>query len=292
MADDDQDGPWVTDWDEIDGIVDEEEWDDVPDRPRRVAPLAADRYDGGGDGGDGDGGGYDDYDDDDGRRRRGVLVGLLALVLVLGGIVAAALLVSADDDGDVDTIATSTSRPRPSTTTTKVTPTSIGPLPGQTSTTAVGGGSSTTVKSTTSTTKAAVTTSTTEASDDPVCTRGSTANPGANDPMEVAFCVDDPSPKVGQIVTVNGTAVDRNAEVESQCIKVSWEGEPFTGCAVLPTPDPEVINQSYTFKHAFTKPGTYTIHVGAISNPANPPSNTPDPRQSFAEATVKITVHA
>jgi hypothetical protein len=285
MADDDQDGPWVTDWDEIDGIVDEEEWDDVPDRPRRVAPLAADLYDDGGDGGGGDGGGYDDYDDDDGRRRRGVLVGLLALVLVLGGIVAAALLVSADDDGDVDTIATSTSRPRPSTTTTKVTPTSIGPLPGQTSTTAVGGGPSTTVKPATSTTKPAVTTSTTEASDDPVCTRGSTANPGANDPMEVAFCVDDPSPKVGQIVTVNGTAVDRNAEVESQCINVSWEGEPFAGCTVFATPDPEVINQSYTFKHAFTKPGTYTIHVGAISNP-------PEGRQSFAEATVKITVHA
>jgi hypothetical protein len=283
MADDDQDGPWVTDWDEIDGIVDEEEWEDVPDRPRRVAPLAADLYDDGGDGGGDDGGGYDDYDDDDDRRRRGVLVALLALVLVLGGIVAAALLVNADDDGDVDTIATSTSRPRPSTTTTKGTPTSIGALPGQTSTTAAGGGTSTTVRSTTST-KPAVTTST-EASDDPMCTRGSTANPGANDPMEVAFCVDDPSPKVGQIVTVNGTAIDRNAEVESQCINVSWEGEPFTGCAVFAKPDPEVINQSYTFKHAFTKPGTYTIHVGAISNP-------PEGRQSFAEATVKITVRA
>ena len=77
MADDDQDGPWVTDWDEIDGIVDEEEWDDVPDRPRRAAPLAADRVDDGG-GGDGGDGGYDDYDDDDGRRRRGVVLALLA----------------------------------------------------------------------------------------------------------------------------------------------------------------------------------------------------------------------
>ncbi len=285
MADDDQDGPWVTDWEEIDGIVDEEEWDDAPDRPRRAAPLAADRVDAGGGGGAGGDGGYDDYDDDDGRRR-GVLVALLALVLVLGGIVAAALLVSADDDGDVDTIATSTSRPRPSTTTTKVTPTSIGALPGQTSTTAVGGGTSTTAKPATSTTKPAVTTSTTEASDDPLCTRASTKDPGANDPMEVAFCVDDPSPKVGQTVTVNGTAVDRNAEVESQCINVSWEGEPFAGCTVFEKPDPEVINQSYTFKHVFTKPGKYTIHVGAISNP---PAGS---RQSFAEATVKITVHA
>ena len=44
-----------------------------------------------------------------------------------------------------------------------------------------------------------------------------------------------------------------------------------------------VVNRDFAFEHVYSKPGTYTIHVGALSD---------DPRSSNADATLRITVHA
>lgn len=303
MADDDMDGPWVTDWDEIDGVVDEDddvledeylgedfedEYIDEPvTRPARTVPLAAAPAVGGV-GGDGYGDGYDDgYEDEgDGRRRRALLVVAGALLFVLVGAALAAILVNQDDDG-VETNAASSSSS--STSTTRVTPSSLGGLPGQqpapgaSSSVPSGSSSTSTSKATTSTTKAATTT-TTEAPDGPACSpTGSTPPSGGNLPMKVAFCIDDPTPKVGQSVTVSGTAEDLDGGVTLDCVKISWEGEEFGECFPPQAEPAESFNESYSFRHTFARPGTYTIHVGAQSG---------KPEGSFAETTLRITVHA
>jgi hypothetical protein len=214
------------------------------------------------------------------------------LLLLIGAGVALALVLSSDgDDGgqsasDVDTESSSTTQTTfdlglpgdvGSSTSTS---TSLG-----TATTAAGGqggvgGSSTTsstVKPSTSTTKP-------EDTNDPACSaRGTGAATADNQPMQVSFCLDDGSPKAGQAVKVSGTAVDPDAQIEPECIKVSWEGEQFGECTPLTVSESPVINRDFSFSHTFTKPGTYTIHVGAISDA---------PHGSFAEATLKITVHA
>jgi hypothetical protein len=88
---------------------------------------------------------------------------------------------------------------------------------------------------------------------------------------------------VGQVVTLSGTAEDLDGGTSLDCIRFSWEGEQFGEC-IPPQADPPVSNnESYTKTHTFTKPGTYTIHVGALSG---------KPKGSFAETTLKVTVHA
>jgi hypothetical protein len=101
--------------------------------------------------------------------------------------------------------------------------------------------------------------------------------------MKVAFCVDDPTPKVGQVVKLSGTAEDLDGGVTLDCVRFSFEGEQFGECVPPEADPPASINESYTRTHTFTKPGTYTIHVGALSG---------KPKGSFAEAILKITVHA
>jgi hypothetical protein len=89
---------------------------------------------------------------------------------------------------------------------------------------------------------------------------------------------------VGQEIKVIGTAVDKDAQIEPECIKVSWEGEGLGSCPDLTVAGPDlVINRDFTFTHTFAKPGTYTIHVAASSD---------QPKSSLADATYKITVHA
>jgi hypothetical protein len=256
---------------------DEGEYDEPAGEPQdpRTVPLAAERYD--------DDPDYDDadYDDDRPQRRAALLVVLAALVFVLAGVaVAAALVSSNDDDGDSNASVTSSS-----TSTTRSTAPSISGLPGQGSSSSSSSTSTTKVgTSSTSSSTSSSTTSTTEAADGPACSPTASSPAAAdNKPMKVAFCLDDPTPKVGQVVTLSGTAEDLDGGTSLDCIKFSWEGEQFGEC-VPPQEDPPLsINESYTQKHTFTKAGTYTIHVGARSG---------KPKDSFAEATLKITVHA
>lgn len=306
MPEDDDPDRWVTDWDEIDGepfdddellddeLLDEELIDDElfedeyleePEvRPTRLVPLAAARHQPR----DADDRAYDvdddDYDDAVSRRARALLVVACAVVFVLVGVALAAVLIGQDDDLETDAAASSSSS------TTRATPSSLGALPGQqpapgvSSTIASGSSSTSSTKATTSTTKAATTTST-EPPDGPACSpTGTTRSPEpGNLPMKVAFCVDDPTPKVGQSVTLSGTAEDLDGGVTVDCVKVSWEGEEFGECYPSQSDPPASYNESYTFKHTFTTPGSYSIHVGAQSG---------EPNGSFAEAILKITVHA
>jgi hypothetical protein len=153
-----------------------------------------------------------------------------------------------------------------------------------TATTSAGGGAggssttSTTARSTASTTRPD------EDTNDPACSpRGTGAAAEGNQAMRISFCIDDGNPKVGQQVRVSGTAVDPDAQIEPDCIKASWEGEQFGECVPGTVTENPVINREFSFTHTYTKPGTYTIHVGAISDA---------PKSSFAETTLKITVHA
>lgn len=289
-----RDDEWGEDW-----VREDEEWHDPrEDEPTRVGDEYEDEpYDEPDDGPydapdgepyDADGG----YEDEPDPRRRGLLVAMLAILVLVVGVALAALLVRSGDDSDSDVTADRSS----TTTSLRTTLTSLGQLPGaatssSTSTSvdpdgpATGGGLG---SSTTATTKKPATTTTTtdvDVTNDPDCVEGVTGTSLAdNQPMRVSFCVDDQAPKVGQEIKVIGTAVDKDAQIEPECIKVSWEGEGLGSCPDLRVAGPDlVINRDFTFTHAFTKPGTYTIHVAASSD---------QPKSSLADATYKITVHA
>ncbi len=263
--------------------LEDEPYDDEPydDGPIGGPPAGAPPYDDGDDG----------YEDEPDPRRRGLLVATIAVLVLVVGIAVAALLVKAGDDSDSDVTADRSS----TTTTVRTTLTSLGQLPGaatssSTSTPADPNGPATggSLGSSTSTTKRPATTTTTtdpEITNDPACVEGKPQGGDAsNQPMRISFCVDDQAPKVGQPVQVIGTAVDKDAQIEPECIKVSWEGEELGTCPDLTVPGPDlVINRDFTFTHTFTAPGTYTIRVAASSDA---------PKSSAANTTYKITVHA
>lgn len=248
-----------------------------------------------------DGGDHDPYDhpddyDDGGPTRSGRTWAIAAaLVLVLGLGVAAAVALSSDDDGgesasELESVSSTTSTTR-----------SLG-TPGQptSSTTAVSSSTTPTVAgegaggaSSTSTTKKAATTTTStvpDAPEEPGCSgRGTGTATSGNQAAQISFCASDASPKVGQLLKVYGSAVDPDAEIQSGCIAVSWDGEtPTPSCSPrtgVPPTAPTNINESFTFTHTYTTPGPHTIRVAVVSDPGTSKSST-------AEVSFTVTVHA
>jgi hypothetical protein len=240
---------------------------------------------------------YDDDEDDRDRyeeeriRSSRLWVVAAGLLLLIGAGVALALVLSSDDDGgesaaDVDTAASSTT----SSTLSLALPGDVGSSTstslGGTSTSAVGGAGG--AGSTTSTMKKPTSTTSTvppEDTNDPACSQaGVTPNAtSSNKPARISFCVDDASPKVGQAITINGTAVDEDSQIEPGCIVVFYDSDPPPTCTPGASPPEPVINREFSATHAFTTPGPHTIHVSVASD---------TPNQSLATTLLKVTVHA
>ena len=123
--------------------------------------------------------------------------------------------------------------------------------------------------------------------------------PDSNQPLTLQICVDDISPKVGQLVRLTVIADDPDAVVlDGNCdIFVWWIGpNPGTLCrdAVAirnpppPPPAKEHGHQQKTYTHSYTKAQTYLLEVDVASGPG---SSEPNPYDNYATATLDILVH-
>jgi len=265
---------------------------------------------------------YDDYDEvDEQQSRRRAATRLLGVAAAVLAVVAfGAVLLGAGDDGDEDPDEVATEDDADDTSTTKRSSTSTS---SSTSTTLSGqpppaatSGSSTTVGKGTSTTKASTTTTTATPDEppEPRCVSGGggaavpvsddwathwQTKPNPNDAATISVCVDDVTPKVGQVVTVSLVGNDPDAEFfDAECgWLITWENDHASLCrdALVITPDPrptppEVpgrIRRSAT--HTYTAAGPATI-TGSVWSSAWHGYN--EPYSSFAEAEIPVVVHA
>lgn len=238
----------------------------------------------------------------------------VAIVLVIALGVGTAVLASGGDDDDEPSASgngTSTTLPlglpgSPGSST------SLNPV---TSTTVGVGGSSTT--STTAKSGGSTSTTSTTVPDgpkEPACaplagggaavpvadgweTRWST-KPNPNDPATLSFCVDDRTPKVGQLVTLTAHAADPDALIpDDQCsVFVSWDGDTGNLCfdtltaGVKPTPAEQVgdVVVKRTFTYGADQVGQRRIFASTTSGNGRDQS----PYSSSAETSLEITVHA
>jgi hypothetical protein len=319
----------VTYWDEYGDEPDDGEGDDDVEyfTDDEIAGTAVGAGIGGG-GGDGGGPADDDGGDDDRRGGPRWLELVVALVAAIAVVALIVTLTSDDDDGDGDEVATqedSTTSSSRRTTTTRATTTSssssttIGVDPaspadggGTTSTTKKGSGGS--GGGTTSTTKKPSAPSgpigTVYADKDPRCASGSSGGvkpppaewpmfwqtePKVNDPTSISICVDDVSPAVGQLVTVELRGDDKDAVIDRGCgWWITFNGESGSLCgSTIPTePQPtpaERFGGGFFAKKTFTYTGagSFTIR-GAVQ------SGTPgivNPYSGEASASLTVQVH-
>jgi hypothetical protein len=238
-----------------------------------------------------------------------LLVGVAVLLLGIGLI--AALSKASDDDEDDDRVAAEES----STSSTRRTTTTALGLPGEgRSTVTTGQGGSTSSTSRRTTTTRGSTTSTTRDDDlpQPGCASGGggpaipppddwatkwQTKPQANDPAKVTICVDDVTPKVGQVVHLSLRGDDPDAVIPNeQCSWfVTWEGPHDNPCQNVtvptgdpkPTPDQVPGHVVVQLEHTYDTPGAKTI-IGSVAST----DGDLGPYTSYAEADLVIQVHA
>jgi hypothetical protein len=237
-----------------------------------------------------------------------LLVGVAVLLLGIGLIVA--LSKASDDDEDDDRVAAEES----TTSSTRRSSTTDLALPGRGSTVTTGGSGSTSSTSRGSSTTGKSTTSTTRDDElpEPGCASGgggpATApadswatrwqtKPQPNDPAKVTICVDDVTPKVGQVVHLSLRGDDPDAVIPNeQCSWfVTWDGPHDNPCQSVtvptggpaPTPDQVPGHVVVQLEHTYDTPGAKTI-IGSVAST----DGDLGPYTSYAEADLVIQVHA
>lgn len=244
----------------------------------------------------------------DQRRRKNqyLAVAVFAVSLLIAGLVVA---FSGDDDKPVNASDTKT------TTTTSPSDDVIA------SSTTTGLGATTTT-STTAKRPSATTTSTSVLTNTTVpietadldCVRTTPADPTPIDPnwseywttrptstnkaMQLQVCVDDTTPKVGQLITISVIAYDPDQQVGTgPCdIRVTWEGSPKscrTSTVVgepTQTPDPDTTSKktTMTYTHTYKDSGEQNVDVAAWSGADDQKRS---PYKSYASISRQITVH-
>jgi hypothetical protein len=255
------------------------------------------------------------------RRASVALIGAALAVFVVG---LAAVATYDDDDGDEDRSALDTEQDEPTTTSTTARSTSTTGASGEDDDPSSSTSSSTvpTVpgKGSTTTTvrKATTTTSTTAAVPDelpePGCASGGggaavppsadwatrwQTMPRPNDPAKVSICIDDVTPKVGQVVTLTLVGSDDDAVIVNQeCgYLISFEGGLGNLCrdALIisqqprPTP-PEVPGRvRVTTSYRYGSPGPRTVEGSVWSAEWH---GYTDAYSSYAETSLTVDVHA
>jgi hypothetical protein len=121
--------------------------------------------------------------------------------------------------------------------------------------------------------------------------------PDANQPMTMEICIDDVTPRVGQLVTLTVTADDPDASIgEGDCdIYVSWMSNPGNLCRdymsigeAQPTPAKEHGHIVKSYTHTYTKAQTYIVEVDAASSEFTGKRH---PYASSATAQLHLSVH-
>lgn len=126
-----------------------------------------------------------------------------------------------------------------------------------------------------------------------------TTKPEPNDPLRLAICVADNTPKVGTTVKLYLLAEDPDATIgQKRCdIFVSWASNAGSGCREgsitapqepQPTPKEEKGYVKMTFVHVYDEPGEWIIDVSAWSGP-EPPE--PHPYASYNSVELRLNVH-
>jgi len=102
------------------------------------------------------------------------------------------------------------------------------------------------------------------------------AKPKSNQPATVRACIDDMTPRVGQLITITLEGSDPDATIgKGTCdAYVRWENEPVLCRDVslaappepVPTPVPEPGHVKVTFTHAYEVGGPVDINAGVISS--------------------------
>ena len=122
--------------------------------------------------------------------------------------------------------------------------------------------------------------------------------PADNQPMNLQVCVDDTTPKVGQVVTIAVIAADRDAQVGTGAcdIRVTW-APPTKKCRTTtvvengPQPTPGPANGksvTLTFTHTYNEAGDQSVDVAVWSGADDQKRH---PYKSYASISRQITVH-
>jgi hypothetical protein len=123
--------------------------------------------------------------------------------------------------------------------------------------------------------------------------------PDPNQPMTVRVCIDDVSPKVGQLVHLTVVADDPDAVVkDGDCdIQVWWtEGNTGSLCRDFishrtpppPTPPKEHGHMEKTYTHTYSEAKQYLVEVDVASGPGE---SAPHPYDNFAQVKIDVTAH-
>ena len=123
-------------------------------------------------------------------------------------------------------------------------------------------------------------------------------DPFENKGLLLKICVDDLTPKVGQLVTLNVLADDPDAKIgNGACdIYVTWDGNSGSLCRDTvavptdpkPTPKAEHGRVTMTYTHTYNGTGEKTIDVSAWSGPDSPDRH---PYASYNSIELHVTVH-
>lgn len=247
------------------------------------------------------------------RRGREWLIAVL-VVLVIGGIIGGVVATRGDDD-DGGRASTDLETDRSTTSLSSTTSSSVLGLPGDpgttTSSTTAADGSSSTVTTAKGGPGATVTTkpstATTEPEDDgvlPCMTKKGTDGPtapgwlpaGTNKGMTVTLCFDDPTPKVGQTVTITVHANDPDAFITNDDCggHLGIDSNYARDCRVTvdtaqrQTPPRSEGDVLFTFPYKFTSAGDHSVGASSTSGGREGYVN---PYASFANIVRTITVH-
>jgi hypothetical protein len=254
---------------------------------------------------------------DEYEARRATVVLLSAFVVL--AVALGAMVAKGDDDKDDERADVDTEQETTTSTTARPTSTSDGGASSSTSSSvAASGGSSTSVaRASTSTTKPKPSTTTTVGRDElaePGCASGgggAPEGPGAdwasrwqtmpqpNDPATITICIDDITPKVGQVVTLTLVGDDPDAVItQAECgWVIDWEGNLASLCrdALVPTlaprPTPPETRGHVLIRetHVYETPGQRKIDASVTSAEWH---GYRDAYSSFAATQLTVDVHA
>ena len=254
---------------------------------------------------------------DEFEARRATLVLLSAFVVL--AVALGAMVAKGGDDDDDERADVDTEQETTTSTTARPTSTSDGGASSSSSSSVApsGGSSTSVVRGATTTTKPRASTTTTVGRDElaePGCASGGggpAEGPGAdwatrwqtmprpNDPATVTICVDDVTPKVGQVVTLTLVGDDPDAVItQAECgWFIDWEGNLASLCrdalvgTLVPRPTPPEAPGHVLVRetHVYETPGQRTIGGSVTSAEWH---GYRDAYSSFAEAQLNVDVHA
>jgi hypothetical protein len=123
-------------------------------------------------------------------------------------------------------------------------------------------------------------------------------DPPQNKGLSLKICVDDLTPKVGQVLTLNVLADDPDAKIGTgDCdIYVTWDSNTGSKCRDTvavptepkPTPKAEHGRVTKTYTHTYNASGDHTIDVSAWSGPDSPDRH---PYASYNSIELQVRVH-